>query len=340
MLTVALQHCGLDPSFAIGATVRNSGTNAHQGSGEIFVVEADESDGSFVTYRPFGAIVTNIELDHVDNFSDISAIDKLFAEFVMTIQQDGFLVACIDDAGVKRLLTNNSVLESRRIELITYGEDSDADLKLDRIHVSPQSAVARITWKGRILGEMELAVTGRHNLFNAAAALASGLKLGASVQDLLGGLKLFTGARRRFEIKGRASEVTVVDDYGHHPTEITATLQTARIFAGTGRVIAIFQPHRYSRTKAFSQEFAESLSLADHTFLLEVYPASEKPMAGVTSALIAGKMANNQVTYEPSMPTVVESVAEFAKPGDVIITLGAGDVNSLGKLILAAIDEK
>ncbi len=340
MLTVALQHCGLDPSFAIGATVRNSGTNAHQGSGEIFVVEADESDGSFVAYRPFGAIVTNIELDHVDNFSDISAIDKLFAEFVMTIQQDGFLVACIDDAGVKRLLTNNSVLESRRIELITYGEDSDANLKLDRIHVSPQSAVARITWKGRILGEMELAVTGRHNLFNAAAALASGLKLGASVQDLLGGLKLFTGARRRFEIKGRASEVTVVDDYGHHPTEITATLQTARIFAGTGRVIAIFQPHRYSRTKAFSQEFAESLSLADHTFLLEVYPASEKPMAGVTSALIAGKMANNQVTYEPSMPTVVESVAEFAKPGDVIITLGAGDVNSLGKLILAAIDEK
>lgn len=340
MLTVALQHCALDPSFAIGATVRNSGTNAHQGSGDIFVVEADESDGSFIAYKPFGAIVTNIELDHVDNFSDISAIDKLFAEFVMTIQPGGFLVACVDDAGVKRLLKNFPAIQSRGVELITYGEDPDADLKLDRIHVAAQSAVSRITWKGRILGEMELAITGRHNLFNAAAALASGLKLGASVQDLFSGLKLFTGARRRFEIKGHASQVTVVDDYGHHPTEITATLQTARIFAGSGRVIAIFQPHRYSRTKAFSQEFAESLSLADHTFLLEVYPASEKPMAGVTSALIASKMANDKVTYEPSMPTVVESVAEFAKPGDVIITLGAGDVNSLGKLILTAIDEK
>jgi UDP-N-acetylmuramate--alanine ligase len=258
----------------------------------------------------------------------------------MTIQPGGFLVACIDDAGVKRLLKNLTVLESRGIELITYGEDLNADLKLDRMHVTANTASTRITWKGRILGEMELAITGRHNLFNAAAALASGLRLGASVQDLFAGLKLFTGARRRFEIKGRANEITVVDDYGHHPTEITATLQTARIFAGPGRVIAIFQPHRYSRTKAFSQEFAESLSLADHTFLLEVYPASEKPETGVTSALIAGKMAKEKVTYEPSMPTVVESVAQFAKPGDVIITLGAGDVNSLGKLILSAIEEK
>jgi len=340
MLTVALQHCGLDPSFAIGATVRNSGTNAHQGSGNIFVVEADESDGSFVAYKPFGGIITNIELDHVDNFADISAIDQLFSEFVMTIQTDGFLVACGDDVGVKRLLKVLPDIKSRGIEVITYGEDLDADLKLDRMHVTANSAIARITWKGRILGEMELAISGRHNLFNAAAALAAGLKLGASVQDLLAGLKLFTGARRRFEIKGSANKVTVVDDYGHHPTEITATLQTAQIFAGSGRVIAIFQPHRYSRTKAFSQEFADSLSLADHTFLLEVYPASEKPIAGVTSALIAGKMTSEKVTYEPSMPTVVESVAQFAKPGDVIVTLGAGDVNSLGQLILAAIEEK
>jgi len=340
MLTVALQHCGVDPSFSIGATVRNSGTNAHQGSGGIFVVEADESDGSFIAYKPFGAIITNIELDHVDNFSDISAIDQLFAEFVMTIQPGGFLVVCIDDAGVKRLFRTLTVLESRGIELITYGEELDADLKLDRIHVAANNASARITWKGRILGEMELAITGRHNLFNAAAALASGLKLGASVQDLFAGLKLFTGARRRFEIKGVAGGVTVIDDYGHHPTEITATLQTARVFAHSGRVIAVFQPHRYSRTKAFSQQFADSLSLADHTFLLEVYPASEKPLTGVTSALIAGKMEKEKVTYEPSMPIVVESVARFAKPGDVIITIGAGDVNSLGKLILTAIEEK
>ena len=340
MLTVALQHCGLDPSFSIGATVRNSGTNAHQGSGDVFVVEADESDGSFIAYEPLGAIVTNIELDHVDHFVDLNSIDEIFAGFVSTIQPDGFLVACVDDPGVQRLISRIKSSDSTKLELITYGESSDADLKLDRIYVSNKNAVARVTYKGRILGEMELVITGRHNLFNAAAALAVSLKLGAPAHEILAGLKLFTGARRRFEVKGKVNGITVIDDYGHHPTEVRATLETARIYAHTGRVITIFQPHRYSRTQAFAAEFAESLALADHTFLLEVYPASEKPIPGVTSSLISNKMKVHEVTYEPSMPAVVDAVAQMAKAGDIIITLGAGDVSSLGKLVLAALEEK
>ena len=338
MLTVTLQHCGFDPSFSIGATVRNSGTNAHHGSGETFIVEADESDGSFVAYRPTGAIITNIELDHVDNFADIREIDEIFQGFVKTIQPQGFLVICIDDEGNKRLLSTLRSQSMPSLEIITYGEDFDADLKLDRLFVTGKEASARVTFKGRVLGEMKLAISGRHNLFNAAAALATALKLGAPAVEAMEGLKLFTGARRRFEVKGVSKGITVIDDYGHHPTEIRATLETARIFAESGRVLTVFQPHRYSRTQAFASEFAASLALADHTYLLEIYPASETAIPGVTSSLIASKMNSDHVTYEPSMPAVVEAVAQDAQPGDVIITLGAGDVSSLGKLILNALD--
>jgi UDP-N-acetylmuramate--alanine ligase len=213
-----------------------------------------------------------------------------------------------------------------------------ADVKLDRIFVAAKSATARVTLKGRVLGDMELAISGRHNLLNAAAALAAAISLGANPSEVLSGLTLFTGARRRFEVKGVVRGVTVVDDYGHHPTEIHATLELARTFAESGRVLTIFQPHRYSRTQAFSDAFAKSLAAADHTYLLEIYPASEKAIPGVTSSLIASKMNSENVTYEPSMPTVVEMVSKEAQPGDVIITLGAGDVSSLGKLIIEALE--
>lgn len=339
MLTVALQHCGLDPSFSIGATVRNSGTNAHHGSGDIFVVEADESDGSFVAYHPRGAVITNIELDHVDNFKNLVEIEDIFRNFVATIQPGGFLVLCADDKGTKKLRDEIVGSANRDLTLLTYGEDSLADLKLDRINVGARSASARVTFKGRVLGEMELSITGRHNLMNAAGALAAAITLGANAQEVINGLKLFTGARRRFEIKGVVNGITVVDDYGHHPTEIRATLETARIFAESGRVLAVFQPHRYSRTQVFASDFAAALEKADHTYLLEVYPASEKPIAGVTSALIANKSLSASITYEPSMPTVVELVARDARPGDVIITLGAGDVSALGPLIIESLDQ-
>jgi len=337
MLTVALQHVGLDPSFAIGATVSNSGTNAHQGSGNTFIVEADESDGSFTAYKPLGAIITNIELDHVDNFATLAQIDQIFDDFAATIRAEGFLVICSDDPGALRLMARVKE-KNLPISITTYGIDSQADLRLDRIHLQPKSAEARVSYKGRVLAVMELAITGRHNLLNAAAALLAGLELGANANDLIKGLSLFSGARRRFEIKGISKGITVIDDYGHHPTEVKATLESAEIYAQGGRVITVFQPHRYSRTQVFASEFAKALSASDYTYLLEIYPASEQEIAGVSSLLISKEMDSAIHSYQPSMPEVIESVAQMAKSGDVILTLGAGDVSSLGKLILEAIE--
>ena len=329
MLTVALQSCGLDPSFAIGASLRNFGTNAHHGSGEIFVVEADESDGSFTSYQPNGAIITNIELDHVDNFKDLASIDSLFEDFVRTIKNH--LVICIDDEGSRRLLKK---IGNSKLEILTYGTSGDPDLLLDRIYLGPRDSKARLVFRGKVWGELELVIPGRHNLLNAAAAIAMGHQLGAPYQALMTGLSKFTGARRRFEIRGSSKGVTVIDDYGHHPTEVRATLETARNFAGAGRVLVIFQPHRFSRTAVFAEEFATELARADHTYLLEIYPASESPIPGITSGVIASKMSAGSVTYEPSMPEVIAKVINEAKSGDVVLTLGAEDVSSLAPLIV------
>jgi UDP-N-acetylmuramate--alanine ligase len=337
MLTVALQHCHLDPSFAIGATVRNSGTNAHHGSGDIFVVEADESDGSFMNYRPDGALITNIELDHVDNYKDLASIDALFDKFVETIGKT--LVVCSDDRGIQRLLTRINETTRARIKIQTYGFEGDPDLLIDRVVLNPKNSIARLTVRGRVLGEMKLSVPGRHNLLNAAGALLMASEFGANLNDAMHGLGSFTGARRRFEVKGVVGGVTVIDDYGHHPTEIRATLETARTFAGNGRIITIFQPHRFSRTQAFAAEFASELAKSDHTYLLEVYSAGEAPITGATSTSIATRMGAN-VTFEPSMPAVIEHVVADAKAGDVILTLGAGDVSSLGPLILENLQER
>ena len=335
MLTVALQQAGLDPSFAIGGMINRGGTNAHWGSGEIFIAEADESDGSFLAYKPFGAIVTNIELDHVDNFPDIESVNKIFVDFVNSIQPGGFLVAGIESPGVAHLL---SQIERRDIEIITYGES--ADYSISHVSLQPTESHARITKLGKVLGEISLTIPGNHNVENATAALATAIKLGAPVADLLVGLNKFSGAKRRFENRGTVGGVTVIDDYGHHPTEVKVTLETAKRFAGSGRVIAIFQPHRYSRTAMFVDQFAEVLELADHTYLLEIYAASEAAMPGVSSILIANAMKSESVTFEPSMIDVVSYAVSEAKPGDLIITLGAGDVNLLVPLILQTLEEK
>ena len=335
MLTVALQQAGLDPSFAIGGMINRGGTNAHWGSGEIFIAEADESDGSFLAYKPFGAIVTNIELDHVDNFPDIESVNKIFVDFVNSIQPGGFLVAGIDSPGVAHLL---SQIERRDIEIITYGES--ADYSISHVSLQPTESHARITKLGKVLGEISLTIPGNHNVENATAALATAIKLGAPVADLLVGLNKFSGAKRRFENRGTVGGVTVIDDYGHHPTEVKVTLETAKRFAGSGRVIAIFQPHRYSRTAMFVDQFAEVLELADHTYLLEIYAASEAAMPGVSSILIANAMKSESVTFEPSMIDVVSYAVSEAKAGDLIITLGAGDVNLLVPLILQTLEEK
>ncbi len=335
MLTVALQQAGLDPSFAIGGMINRGGTNAHQGSGDIFVAEADESDGSFLAYKPFGAIITNIELDHVDYFPDLAAVNRSFLAFVNSIQAEGFLIVGIDSPGAVHLL---SQIERSDIEIITYGES--ADYSISHLSLQPGESHARITKLGKVIGELSLSIPGQHNIENALAALVAGLKFGAPVVELLKGLASFSGAKRRFENKGSVNGVTVIDDYGHHPTEVRVTLETAKRFIGTGKVIVIFQPHRYSRTAMFVSEFAQVLDIADQVFLLEIYAASETAIPGVSSIQIANAMASSKVKFEPSMIDVVNSAVAMAEPGDLVITLGAGDVNLLVPLILQTLEEK
>jgi UDP-N-acetylmuramate--alanine ligase len=326
MLTVALQACGLDPSFAIGGTLTSSGSNAHRGTGEHFVAEADESDGSFIEYRPFAAIVTNVEHDHVDYFATEADVTQAFSDFAATIAKDGYLVYCADDAGSAHLAS--SVLGPK---LISYGTSVGADLFIDSINLLPMGSTARVLWKGRAIGNLSLQVPGLHNVLNAGAALAMGLSLGAPAVEMLTGLASFHGTGRRFELKATIHGIRIIDDYGHHPTEVEVTLTAAKRYAGDGRLIVIFQPHRYSRTQAFMSEFARALGIADQVVLLEVYAASEKPIPGVTSETIAEEMENGH--FIPNFLEASEWVIAQAKPGDVIVTLGAGDVNSLAPII-------
>jgi UDP-N-acetylmuramate--alanine ligase len=333
MLTVALQACGADPSFAIGGTISASGSNAHRGTGQYFVAEADESDGSFIEYKPFGAIVTNVEHDHVDYFATPADVTAAFEDFAQTISPDGFLVYCADDAGSLALgRLKNSYLS------ISYGENVDSDLHIDQVELGAKGSRARALWKGKSIGHLELNVPGRHNIDNAAAALAVGLHLGLPIAGLLAGLASFAGTGRRFELKGTVHGIRVIDDYGHHPTEIRVTLDAARRYAGDGRLLVIFQPHRYSRTQAFMSEFASALSLADYVTLLEVYAASEKPIPGVSSEAISQSMTNGK--YVPNFVDATDSMIEMAKPGDVIMTLGAGDVSSLGPIIVDGLTKR
>ena len=327
MLTVALQATGADPSFAIGGTITASGSNAHRGTGDFFVAEADESDGSFVAYHPYGAIITNIEHDHVDFFVDENAVFEAFTDFVTTIDSEGFLIYCNDDKGSRKL--GSTVTNTRTF---TYGTSPDSDLVIDQITLLPLGSSARAIWHGKVIGKLELSVPGHHNLMNAAAALAAGIVLDQAPGEMIDGLATFKGAGRRFEIKGTVNGIRVIDDYGHHPTEIEVTLTAARRFAGEGRLIVVFQPHRYSRTKAFIDNFATTLDLADEVIVLEIYAASEKPIAGISSEAIVEKMTHGN--FIPNFIDAVDAVVKSAKPGDVVITLGAGDVSSLAPIIV------
>ncbi|MFZ4107598.1 MAG: UDP-N-acetylmuramate--L-alanine ligase [Candidatus Planktophila sp.] len=333
MLAVALQACAEDPSFAIGGTITASGSNAHRGTGNIFVAEADESDGSFVEYHPFAAIVTNVEHDHVDFFATPLDVELAFQAFAATINPAGFLTYCADDSGARTL-----VAKTGDLKVISYGVAENADLRLDHIELGATGSKARALWHGKAIGFIELVVPGHHNLLNAAGVLATGIELGLAPADLLTGLATFRGTGRRFELVGMVHGIRVVDDYGHHPTEIEVTLAAARRFAGDGRLLVIFQPHRYSRTQAFATGFARVLDAADRVIVLEVYAASEKPIPGITSQLITDAMAKGE--FIPNFIEVADLIVNDAQPGDVIITLGAGDVSSLAPIIIDGLSRR
>jgi UDP-N-acetylmuramate--alanine ligase len=338
MLTVAAQHCGADPSFAIGGDLNEAGSNAHQGTGDLFVVEADESDGSFLVYRPFAAVVTNVEADHLDHYGTAAAVDEAFAAFVRTVDPLGFVVVCADDPGTVRLAEG---ARADGVDVRTYGTSAGAQLRMEDLSTGAGGSSYRAVWDGRDLGTVRLQVAGEHLARNSAAALLTGLGLGLPADLLVEGLAGFTGVRRRMELKGVAGGVRVYDDYAHHPTEVRAQLLAARAMAGDGRLVAVFQPHMYSRTAAFADGFGEALGLADEVVVMDVYGAREDPVPGVTGALVAATvpLPQERVRFEPSWSSVPAEVASRCAPGDLVVTLGAGDVTQIGPEVLRLLGE-
>jgi UDP-N-acetylmuramate--alanine ligase len=336
MVIVALQHGGFDPSFAVGGDLGEAGTNAHHGSGGCFIAEADESDGSLLEYTPDVAIVTNVEADHLDFFGSAEAYGAVFDEFVERLRPGGALVICADDAGAAALAERCT---ARGVRVLRYGSGDAPNLAVALSNWEQQGtgsvATIRLAGETRARG-MRLAVPGRHMALNALGALLAAREVGGSVDSVLDGLAEFEGVRRRFESVGTAAGVRVFDDYAHHPTEVRATLEAVRAVAGEGRSIVVFQPHLYSRTKTFAREFADALSRADEVFVLDVYAAREQPLAGISGASIA-EHVTARVRYVPDFSAVAGAVAAAARPGDVIVTMGAGDVTLLGQEILAAL---
>ncbi len=334
MLTVAVQACGADPSFAIGGDLNESGSNAHAGKGDVFVAEADESDRSFLLLAPHGAIVTNVEADHLDNYGDLAAVEAAFDRFLQTIDPAGFLVLCADDPGAARLRTVPTPARVR-----TYGTDQDSDLRLVDVEVGPETTDWTAVLDGEVLGRVSIRVPGEHMARNSAAALLAGLELGLPAEGLIAGLGRFGGVHRRFELKGSAGGVRVYDDYAHHPTEVEAQLRAARAVAGTGRVVVAFQPHLYSRTREFAAAFGAALGLADEVVVMDVYGAREDPVPGVTGAMVADAVAlpAGQVHFEPSWSAAAPALAGRAQPGDLVITMGAGNVSMVGPEVLEAL---
>jgi UDP-N-acetylmuramate--alanine ligase len=339
MLTVALQHCGLDPSFAIGGDLATAGTGAHHGEGDVFVVEADESDGSFTAFTPHVAVVTNVEPDHLDHHGTAEAYRAVFPAFVDRITPGGTLVACADDPGAAAVAEH---ARDRGLTVLRYGRTADGPDDATLLDFAPDGPGARVTarFRGGDLA-LRLAVPGEHMALNALAAALAAVELGAHHECLYAGLAAFDGVRRRFEYRGRARGVAVYDDYAHHPTEVAATLRAAREVAGPGRrVLVAFQPHLYSRTRQFAAAFGAALALADEVVVLDVYAAREDPEPGVSGALVADvvPLPAGRVHYVPRWADVPAVLARLARPGDLVLTMGAGDVTVLGPEVLHELD--
>ncbi len=339
MLTVALQNCGVDPSFAIGGHLNESGSNAHHGSGDLFVAEADESDGSFLLLSPSAAIVTNVEADHLDNWTDLDSIRSAFERFVATIRPGGFLVLCADDPGAAKLA---AAAQDCSVRVRTYGRGEDADLQLREL-THDAGGTGGITYQALLdgvpLGRVQLHAPGEHMALNSAAALLAGTELGLSATAMIDGLGVYAGVHRRFEHLGTVSGVRVYDDYAHHPTEITAQLKAARSVAGDGRLIVAFQPHLFSRTREFAEAFGLALGAADAVVVMAVFGAREDPIPGVSGLIIAGNIPlhPDRVHYQPSWLQVAPLLASLASPGDLVLTLGAGDIAMIGREVLTSL---
>ncbi|WP_265444366.1 UDP-N-acetylmuramate--L-alanine ligase [Flexivirga meconopsidis] len=332
MATVALRAAGADPSYAIGAPIVGIGTNSGVGQGDSFVVEADESDGSFLVYHPRVAIVTNIRDDHLDFYGTSERLHAAYTDFAATVRPGGLLVACADDEGSATLADR---VRDGGGRVLTYGRSESADLRL------VEESGSGFDWRATLVlrsGDrllLRLRVPGAHNLLNAAGvALALTEGLGCDASAVVDGLGEFAGTARRFEPRGEAGGVRVVDDYAHNPGKLEAVVRTGVALRDGGRLIVVFQPHLYSRTQHAADGLAAALSLADVAIVLDVYGAREDPVPGVTGALITDRITGAETVYAPAHDDAVHAVLDRVRPGDLVLTVGAGDVTALGPRLI------
>lgn len=333
MVATVLGHAKLDPTFVVGGIVRSYRSNARLGKSDLMVVEADESDRSFLMLTPTIAVVTNIDREHMDYYHDMDDVRKCFADFVNKVPFYGAAVLCLDDPHVQAVIPK---VERRRV---TYGLSAQADISAHEISYDQSFGSNFTVWRGMdVLGRASLRVPGKHNVYNSLAAIAVGLELEVPFDLITQALSEFTGADRRFQFRGEAAGVTVVDDYGHHPTEIKATLSAARIGAPNRRIVVLFQPHRYSRTHDLMQEFASAFNNADVLFVTDIYAASETPIDGVNAEVLTERIksyGHKNADYIGPLENAAEALRENVREGDLVITLGAGSVHRAGDQLLA-----
>jgi len=331
MLATVLEKAGLDPTVVVGGRLQAfGGSNARIGRSVLLVVEADESDGSFLKLAPIVALVTNIDREHLDHYRSLEQILEAFTEFVNRTPFYGAAVLCLDDENVQKMLPRV------RRRAVTYGTGAQADLEIAGAEAAQFSSRFRLRWRGQDLGEFHLQVPGLHNVLNAAGAAAAGLELGVQPDVIRQALAAFQGVERRFQVRGEVAGITVIDDYGHHPAEIRATLAAARS-CGYRRVLVLFQPHRYTRTFHLMEEFARSFYEADAVFVLDIYAASEPPIEGVHASVLAARVASHghrRVLYVGGIEQAVEAALHEARAGDAVLTLGAGNVWQAGERLL------
>jgi UDP-N-acetylmuramate--alanine ligase len=331
LVAAVLDKGGLDPTVVIGGKLKSVGINALLGEGDFIVAEADESDGSFLKMSPTIAVVTNIDREHLDFYKDLNHIKEVFLSFIDRIPFYGLAILCLDDEPIQ------DIIPKIKKRFTTYGVSSQADIQAKNIESKGLTSRFAVKHLGEQLGEISLNLPGIHNVYNAMASIAVGLELGVDFEVIKSALETVQGVQRRLEIKGIARNITVVDDYGHHPTEIKFTLQAAKESWPDRRIVVVFQPHRYSRTQALFDDFTRSFYQSDMLVVLPIYAASEKAIKGVDSQLLFEEIrahGHKDVVFMPSFTAAVSHLKQTLTAGDILLTLGAGDVYKLGETLL------
>jgi len=331
MVYTVLEECGVDPSFIVGGELQGTSMNARLGQGEFFVVEADESDASFLELKPHIAIITNIEDDHLDYYKSVDKLNDAFRQFVNQVNHEGFALLFGGDAN------NLHIKQNAAGRVIIYGENEDCDYQLKNWRSTGSGSQFDVYQQGRMIGQAEISVPGKHNAFNALAAIAVAWENQLPWEKISAGIRKYCGAKRRFQIMGHTDKLTIVDDYAHHPTEIMATIEAARHYHPSGRIVVVFQPHRYTRTKLLGRQLGEAFEQADEVIIAGIYSAGEKPLEGITGEIVFNAARNKgyHAHYIPALTDIESYLLSNIQADDLIITMGAGDIWKLGHELLS-----